>query len=158
MQCQRSHPRSACEHERRRALTSASRRYAAALQCPVKPYDSARPLASAALCDGRRIPPPPCTGEILMRRLAWTVNLGMMASRRQLAGAQAVSYLPPVHLERLSSAFELPLRAVQEDAVLARSWRGNSAELAELLRGRHDWDASMAPYYVRWLLGCPAAG
>ena len=92
-----------------------------------------------------------------MRRVAWTLNLEIMAHRRRLAGADGVFYLASVHMERLSSAFELPLPAVQEDTVLARRWRGNSSELAELIRRRHDWDASMAPFYVRWLLDRPAA-
>ncbi len=57
----------------------------------------------------------------------------------------------PIDLERIAAAFEVPVLSVLDDATLVRTWRRSAAELRDVLRRRHDWDASVAPYYVRWL-------
>jgi hypothetical protein len=67
------------------------------------------------------------------------------------APAGVVPIQVPMSLRRISSAFEVPLLAVLDDAVLVRTWHKSAAELRDVLRRRHDWDASVAPYYVRWL-------
>ena len=70
---------------------------------------------------------------------------------RASAPAGVVPIQVPISLRRISSAFEVPLLAVLDDAVLVRAWHKSLAELRDVLRRRHDWDASVAPYYVRWL-------
>jgi hypothetical protein len=72
-------------------------------------------------------------------------------SRPWVAGEVAPVALP-ANLQRVSSAFELPFMAVLEDVALVRRWQRSAAELLDMLRERHEWDASVAPYYLRWLL------
>ena len=54
---------------------------------------------------------------------------------------------------RLAEAFELSPDQVREDAGLVGDWRGDEDALKTLLQERHEWDASVAPYYVLWLRG-----
>ena len=69
--------------------------------------------------------------------------------------ASAAAGIVPIRvsasLQRISAAFEVPLLAVLDDAVLVRTWHKGPAELRDVLRQRHHWDPSVAPYYVRWL-------
>lgn len=69
--------------------------------------------------------------------------------------ASAAAGIVPIHvaisLQRIAAAFEVPLPAVLDDAALVLTWHDGPAELRDVLRRRHDWDASVAPYYVRWL-------
>jgi hypothetical protein len=75
----------------------------------------------------------------------------MARTTRARATAGLVPAQVSISLQRIASAFEVPLLTVQDDADLLRTWRGEAAELRDALRLRHDWDASVAPYYVRWL-------
>jgi len=77
----------------------------------------------------------------------------MARTSRANAAAGIVRIQVPVSLQRIAAAFEVPLLAVLNDAVLVRTWHNGDAELCDVLRRRHDWDASVAPYYVRWLAG-----
>src|SRR5258708_4410804 len=54
---------------------------------------------------------------------------------------------------RIAEAFELPRDVVLADANLAAEWLTSEQGLLDDLRSRHDWDASMAPYYLFWLRG-----
>jgi hypothetical protein len=54
---------------------------------------------------------------------------------------------------RISAAFELPRDTVLADAALVTEWLRSEQALLEHLRAQHDWDDSMAPYYVFWLRG-----
>ena len=54
---------------------------------------------------------------------------------------------------RLAEAFELAPDQVRADADLVAGWQDAEDILMALLRERHEWDASMAPYYVLWLRG-----
>jgi hypothetical protein len=75
----------------------------------------------------------------------------MARTTRASAAAGIVPIQVPIGLKRIASAFEVPLLAVLDDAVLVRTWHKDAAELRDVLRQRHDWDASVAPYYVRRL-------
>lgn len=54
---------------------------------------------------------------------------------------------------RLAEAFELSPGQVREDAGVVAEWRGDEDVLKTLLQERHEWDASVAPYYVLRLRG-----
>jgi hypothetical protein len=54
---------------------------------------------------------------------------------------------------RIAAAFELTGDLVLADAALVSVWLNGEPALLALLRARHHWDASMAPYYVIWLRG-----
>lgn len=54
---------------------------------------------------------------------------------------------------RLAEAFELSPHQVRQDADVVADWQRDEDGLRALLQARHDWDASVAPYYVRWLRG-----
>ena len=54
---------------------------------------------------------------------------------------------------RLAEAFELSPAQVQHDAGLVGDWQGNEDALRALLQERHEWDASVAPYYILRLRG-----
>jgi hypothetical protein len=54
---------------------------------------------------------------------------------------------------RIAEAFELSPDQVHEDADLVAGWKDDEHVLRGLLQERHDWDASVAPYYVFWLRG-----
>ena len=54
---------------------------------------------------------------------------------------------------RLAEAFELSPEHVREDAALVAGWLGDEDVLRALLQERHEWDASVAPYYLLWLRG-----
>ena len=75
----------------------------------------------------------------------------MARTTRARAAAGIVRIPVPISLHRIAAAFEVPLLAVVDDALLVRTWHSGAAELRDVLRRRHDWDASVAPYYVQWL-------
>ena len=75
----------------------------------------------------------------------------MARTTRAGAAAEILPLRVPISLQRIAAAFEVPMLAVLDDAVLVRTWHNGAAELRDMLRQRHDWDASVAPYYVRWL-------
>ena len=75
----------------------------------------------------------------------------MPRTRPASATARIMPIRVPISLQRIASAFEVPPLAVLADADLVRTWYGGAAELHDALRLRHDWDASVAPYYVQWL-------
>jgi hypothetical protein len=54
---------------------------------------------------------------------------------------------------RIAEAFELSQEQVREDADLTTGWHGDEHVLRGLLRERHQWDASVPPFYVFWLRG-----
>jgi hypothetical protein len=54
---------------------------------------------------------------------------------------------------RIADAFELPRDSVRADAALVTEWLRSEQALRDHLRTRHDWDSSMAPYYLFWLRG-----
>jgi hypothetical protein len=54
---------------------------------------------------------------------------------------------------RIAEAFELPRNEVLADAALVSAWLTSEHALLSRLGDRHDWDNSMAPYYVGWLRG-----
>jgi len=54
---------------------------------------------------------------------------------------------------RIAEAFELPRASVLSDAALVAAWLTSEQALLDHLRHGHDWDVSMAPYYVFWIRG-----
>jgi hypothetical protein len=54
---------------------------------------------------------------------------------------------------RIADAFELPRDAVRADAAVVTDWLRSEQALRNHLRTMHDWDNSMAPYYLLWLRG-----
>ena len=59
------------------------------------------------------------------------------------------------HRERwvavIASAYEIEVDDVNRDAVLVAAWNGADAALHAMLCRDHQWESSMAPYYVRAL-------
>ncbi|HEV7664904.1 MAG TPA: hypothetical protein VGQ62_15345 [Chloroflexota bacterium] len=53
----------------------------------------------------------------------------------------------------IAVAFELQRDAVLDDLAVVSDWPSNEDALVDQLRGRHGWDDSVAPYYLRWLRG-----
>jgi hypothetical protein len=87
-----------------------------------------------------------------MTQRARCVNLCRMGRTIRASAADGIVPIHvPIGLQRIAAAFEVPLIAVLDDAVLVRTWHKGAAELRDVLRRRHDWDASVAPYYMRWL-------
>jgi hypothetical protein len=74
------------------------------------------------------------------------------STSRPWVASEVTPVAPPLKLQQVSSAFELPFMAVLDDVALVRTWQRSAAELVDMLRERHEWDASVAPYYLRWLL------
>jgi len=57
-----------------------------------------------------------------------------------------------MRFEQLASAFELTLAEVHRDWALVHGAGGAQYnDLVEQLRLLYGWDASVAPYYVKWL-------
>ena len=54
---------------------------------------------------------------------------------------------------RLADAFELSPDQMRQDAGLVADWQGDQDALRAQLQERHEWDASVAPYYILWLRG-----
>jgi hypothetical protein len=54
---------------------------------------------------------------------------------------------------RIAEAFELPRREVLADAALLIGSVASDQSLMARLGDRHQWDSSMAPYYLFWLRG-----
>ena len=61
------------------------------------------------------------------------------------------SFLLPVRLERLASAFELSQPEVLVDAEAILGWSGERGELEALLNARHAWRTDEAFYFIRWV-------
>jgi hypothetical protein len=68
-------------------------------------------------------------------------------------GAPDGHTLTAVAVARIAEAFELPREAVRADAALAIDWPRSERALHQRLRSEHDWDGSMAAFYVFWLRG-----
>jgi hypothetical protein len=58
-----------------------------------------------------------------------------------------------VAVARIAEAFELPRDVVRADAELVVEWLSSEEALRDHLGGEHDWDSSIAPYYLFWLRG-----
>ena len=61
--------------------------------------------------------------------------------------------LSPRDATRVAEAFELSPDQVHEDADLVTGWTGEEHVLRTLLQERHEWDATVPPFYVFWLRG-----
>lgn len=57
-----------------------------------------------------------------------------------------------LHTHQLASAFEVTAAEVRNDAAFVlRAGEMHERDVCEHLRGRHAWDSSVAPYYLKWL-------
>jgi hypothetical protein len=61
--------------------------------------------------------------------------------------------LSAVAVARIAEAFELPRDAVRADAALVVEWLSSEQALQDHLGSEHEWDSSIAPYYLFWLRG-----
>ena len=61
--------------------------------------------------------------------------------------------LSAVAVARIAEAFELPRDAVRADAALVIEWLSGERTLRDHLGNVHEWDSSVAPYYLVWLRG-----
>ena len=68
-------------------------------------------------------------------------------------GAPDSHKLTAQDVRRIAEAFELSGDGVRADAALAAEWLTDEQALLDQLRNRHDWDATMGPYYLFWLRG-----
>lgn len=57
-----------------------------------------------------------------------------------------------LHTQQLASAFEVTAAEVRDDAAFVLSaGEMDEHDVCQHLRGRHAWDPSVAPYYLKWL-------
>jgi len=56
-----------------------------------------------------------------------------------------------IDVARIAQAFELTPEAVLQDRAFLDAWTGTEADLLGAVRTRHHWDASVPPFYLRWL-------
>jgi hypothetical protein len=61
--------------------------------------------------------------------------------------------LSAADIDRIAQAFELSNTSVLLDRSLLDGWRGSEFALLAALRERHQWDPTIAPYYLYWLRG-----
>ena len=61
--------------------------------------------------------------------------------------------LSAVDIARIAQAFELTPEAVVQDRAFLAAWTGTEDDLLGAVRRRHQWDASVPPYYLYWLRG-----
>jgi hypothetical protein len=88
---------------------------------------------------------PECTWHISAPSLKLSAVAGNGAPDSRKLSAQDVT--------RIAEAFEVSGELVLADAALAAEWLTSEQALLDQLRDRHDWDASMSPYYLFWLRG-----
>ena len=61
--------------------------------------------------------------------------------------------LSAADIARIAQAFELTPAAVVQDRDSLDAWTGTEDDLLGSVRQRHQWDASVPPYYLYWLRG-----
>jgi hypothetical protein len=58
-----------------------------------------------------------------------------------------------MQVARIASAFELERDAVLADGAIVASWDQDYQALLQYVQQLRGWDATITPYYVRWLTG-----
>jgi hypothetical protein len=69
------------------------------------------------------------------------------------AGQPDSRALTTLAIARIAQAFELPRDAVCADAALVTRWLSSEQALRDHLGREHEWDTTIAPYYLSWLRG-----